>query len=504
VPVARAVREAKPILLPADDDWRAQAPPDAAVEAVRNRLGMTVFWPVTDDAGLVIAAVGVSWDQGRRLDDLTLASLDTVGELCGLTLERARLADAIRRDAVSSRLLAAHTGALAALAGHLSVAHGFDEVGAAIAEYAGPALGADFAIVGVTEGDRFSMLAPSGPHLDRLTHYRDLSLDDDFPALLALRRREVVTFSALDAVPDTQVADDLAAMGLHGGACAPLLAADGEALGVLVALWSHPPRFDPALLGRIVTVGDLCAQSAERARLFDAEHRIRRDLQARVLPTMPTVPGVEVAARYQPAAQSVGMGGDWYDGIALEGNRLCLVIGDVSGHGLGAVAEMTQIRTVVHTLAAGGMDLPEILVRTSTEMQRDARGYATVLVAVIDCAAGEVSYVTAGHPPPLLRLADGTVHTLTGGRHSVLGVDLAPHPTGRAAFTPGSTLIVYTDGLIERRGTTIDRSIAGLAQQVGETDVFSIDALADDLLERNRAGAGRTDDVALVVAQRYR
>ncbi len=192
----------------------------------------------------------------------------------------------------------ARTTALATLAWRLSVARSFDEVGAAIAEHAAPALDADFAIVGLVTGDRFRTLALSGPHLDVLAPYADLPLDSDFPGLVALRLRDVVTFSSLDAVPDPGVAADLEALGLHAGACAPLSTADGTPLGALTVLWSAPPDVDETLRGRIDTVADLC---------------------------------------------------EWYDGIALGGDRLCLVVGDVAGHGLDAVAEMVQLRTVVHT-----------------------------------------------------------------------------------------------------------------------------------------------------------
>jgi GAF domain-containing protein len=666
LPVARAIREGRPTFVASDDEWRAQAP-EAADDAVAAGLGATACQPIVDDEGEVIAAVAVAWGHEGPIDELILATLATAAEMCGQTLVRARMADGVRREAVTNRLLAglaeaaatartmeqvartlvdqaavvpgasaAHiglitpdgtalemvhndsrdpasatrrerqpvdrrsplvtsyrtgtpvllpddaavadrfpdviddvraagvaavacfplldeadrtfgalglawttpqrfdeplvdtlrttaelcasslrrarwtdlavsrTGSLAALAGDLSVARSFEDVGRAIIDDAPEALGADFAIVGVVQGDQLHMLAPSGPGLDVAAPYADLELDGDFPALVALRSRRLVTFSDLTAVPDGSVAADLAAMGLRGGACAPLVGSDDEAVGVLSVLWSDPPAFDEALLGRISTVADLCAQSAERAQLFDAEHRVRRDLQARVLPRVPDVPGLDVAARYEPAAPSVGMGGDWYDGIALDGDRLCLVLGDVSGHGVEAIAEMTEIRTVVHTLAAGGMALPDILAQTSASMVREGGGYATLVIAVLDPARGALTYVTAGHPPPIVRQPDGTVDVLRDGRHSVLGVTVAPRALGRVRFGPGATLLAYTDGLIERRGTTIDVSVERLADQVAAAgDLGSAGALADKLLADNRA-AVRSDDVALVVARRPR
>ncbi len=196
------------------------------------------------------------------------------------------------------------------------------------------------------------------------------------------------------------------------------------------------------------------------------------------------------------------MGGDWYDTIALDDRRMCLVVGDVSGHGAGAVATMTQIRTVVHTLLVGGMTLPDVLVRTSAMMQRDGLGYATVLLAIVDLAAGAIDYVTAGHPPALVRQPGGAVHALTGGRHSVLGIDLAAKPVGYVPFPVGATLVVYTDGLIERRDTEIATSVDELVVRVRDAGSLDPDPLADRLLAARPSAGSDQDDVALVVAQR--
>jgi serine phosphatase RsbU (regulator of sigma subunit) len=267
-------------------------------------------------------------------------------------------------------------------------------------------------------------------------------------------------------------------------------------------LWKTPPRWDDDLQGRLHTIADLCAQSIERSRLFDAEHRVRRDMQRSVVPEPPAMPGLEVATRYLPAAAAVGLGGDWYDAIALDDHRMALVVGDVSGHGPGAVATMTQIRTVVHTLVVGGMSLPDVLVRTSGILQRDGLGYATMLVAIVDLAAGSVDYVTGGHPPAVVREPGGAVYALTGGRHSVLGIDLAAKPTGYVPFPVGATLVVYTDGLIERRDTELVTAVDELVGRVREAGTLEADTLADRLLAARPALGADQDDVALVVARR--
>ncbi|HEX6417638.1 MAG TPA: SpoIIE family protein phosphatase [Acidimicrobiales bacterium] len=488
-PLAVAYREG-PVLL---GTRRAVAErfPGVAREMQEADLAAMACVPLVGADRRALGALGLAWEGRRRFDPELADVLRTTADLCASSLERARETD--RAQARSS--------AMTDLASHLSAASTFEEVGAAIIEHATTAVGADFALVGVVEGDRFRLLAPSGPELDVLAPYTDIELDGEFPALLAWRRRELVAFSAAD-VPDAEVAADLARMGLQGGACAPLPGSDGSASGAFMVLWADPPPLDDALRSRISTVADLCAQSVERSRLFDEEHRVRSDLQRSVLAEAPAVPGLDVATRYRPAARSLGMGGDWYDAVTLPGGRLCLVVGDVTGHGVGAVAEMTQIRTVIHTLAAGGVPLPQILERTSAVMRRDGLGYATVLIAVIDPDDGAVEYVTAGHPPAMLRRPGGTVDTLTGGRSSVLGIRLATNPPGQVSFPPGSTLVIYTDGLIERRDTPIDASIRALADEVRTCGATSADELADALLGSWGDKGPARDDVAVVVARR--
>jgi GAF domain-containing protein/CHASE1-domain containing sensor protein len=498
-PLVEAYHRARPVLLGDLDALAVEFP--AVVDGLRSAgLAAVASLPLLGDDGRPFGALSMAWSEPQRYDAELVDVLHTTADLCASSLDRARATD--RAQARSS--------ALATLAGHLSASSSFEDVGTAIVEHATPVLGADYALVGVVTGDRLRLLAPSGSPLDGLRSDPgsdadiDLALDRDSIVRTALERCEVVTFPTLDDIADRERAQVLAEAGLHGGACAPMMGSDGEPTGIFLALWADPPRFDDALLARLSVVADLCAQSTERSRLFDAEHRVRRDLQQTVMVRAPVLDGLDVATRYRPAAQSVGMGGDWYDAITLEGERLCLIVGDVSGHGVGAIAEMTQIRTVVHTLVAGGMPLSEILLRTSGVMQRDGLGYATVLVAIVDPWAASLRYVTAGHPPPLVRRPGGTVDTLTGGRHSVLGIDLAPKPPGYVPFPVGSTLVMYTDGLIERRGTVIDVSVADLADELRSAAAVSADALADHLLDHGASSGASDDDVALVVTRRTR
>jgi GAF domain-containing protein/CHASE1-domain containing sensor protein len=492
-PMLDAFRRNDIVLLGDLDAVRARYPGivDGMQEASLEALASL---PLVGADGVPFGVVTLAWASPQRFDAGQATTLQATADLCSSSLERARATD---------RTQAGHSS-LATLATHLSAASSFDAVGAAIVAHATRALSADFALVGVVEGQHLRVLAPEAPNLGPLAPYFETDLSGDFPALAAVRERRLVTFPSLDdiAAADLRVADDLAALGLRAGACAPLIDAAGAASGVFVVLWVTSPTFDEALSARIRAVADLCAQSIERSRLFDAEHRVRRDLERTVLPPPPRMDGLEVVTRYEPATAAVGMGGDWYDAIALDDRRVCLVVGDVTGHGAGAVATMTQIRTVVHTLVVGGMTLPDVLLRTSAMLQRDGLGYATVLLAVVDLARGAIDYVTAGHPPALVRQPGGAVHALTGGRHSVLGIDLAAKPAGYVPFPVGASLVVYTDGLIERRDTEIATSVDQLIVCVRDGGELGAGALADRLLAARPSVGGAQDDVALVVARR--
>jgi GAF domain-containing protein/CHASE1-domain containing sensor protein len=491
LPLVDAVTTGEPVLLESLGDIAARTPV-VYDDMVALGLEALAVMPMSTEEGVAFGALAIAWSHPQTFDRNLLSTLRTVTDLCTTSLTRAWLTDRT----------AARTAALATLARHLSVARSFNDVTTAIADHAAPALEAQATILGLLEGDRLHLGIPDTVPGDLAAKYTDLPLDDDFPALEALRRNEVVTFGSPNDVPPHDVVRELVDLGISAGACAPLAAADGSPLGVLSVVWTRPPTFNDALLERLDTVADLAAQTAERARLFDAEHRITQDLQRRVLPRMPSVDGLVIAARYEPASVGVGMGGDWYDGVVLDDDRVCIVLGDVSGHGLGAIAEMTQIRAMVRTFAASGAALSEVVARTSAQISDEDGVYATLVVVTVDTRTGSLGYVTAGHPPPLLRRPDGTVQVLRHGRHPVLGVDLGPRPAGCVEFPPGSTLVAYTDGLIERPGTPIDVSIDELAEQVaGEPDMTPED-LADHLVRLNPTGADHPDDLALVVVHR--
>jgi serine phosphatase RsbU (regulator of sigma subunit) len=176
-------------------------------------------------------------------------------------------------------------------------------------------------------------------------------------------------------------------------------------------------------------------------------------VQRSLLPeTLPECPGVRLGARYMPAETRYGIGGDWYDAVLLSGGRILLIVGDVAGHGLKAAITMGQIRSAARALAPtrGPAALLDALDQFA-EGKLEA-SFATAAVAIIDPVQRTLRYCLAGHPSPLLRESDGTVIMLDEARGPVLGFGAGDRPERMVTFGLGSFLVLFTDGLVERRG----------------------------------------------------
>jgi anti-sigma regulatory factor (Ser/Thr protein kinase)/putative methionine-R-sulfoxide reductase with GAF domain len=279
----------------------------------------------------------------------------------------------------------------------------------------------------------------------------------------------------------------------------PLLV-EGAALGVLHVGSISPREFTNADAALLQLAAAQAAPAIDRARLFDAldrEHRSAVALQRSLLPDrLPDLVGIDTAVRYLPARDEVG--GDWYDVIELPGGQVGLAIGDVAGHGLRAAALMGQLRTGLRAYALEGHAPGETLKRLDRLLQTIAgRGMATAAYAVIDPATGTLRYSSAGHLPPVI---------VRGGREaSLLGISIAP-PLGTLPFAayheveatlePGDTILLYTDGLVERRSEPLTDGLERLRA------LAAVPATADQLCQRVThelvPPGGGDDDIAVV------
>jgi len=232
------------------------------------------------------------------------------------------------------------------------------------------------------------------------------------------------------------------------------------------------------------------------------EHRITETLQRSLLPDrLPEIPGVAFAGRYLPGAAGLEVGGDWYDVFLLPGGRIGLTIGDVVGRGLGAAAAMGQLRTAVRAYALETSSPAAVIERLSRLVQDfEAAQMATLVYGVLDLDSGRFAFASAGHPPPLLVGPGYDARYLEGGRSLPLGVASSVAHDEIVIVEPGSTLLLYTDGLIESRQGSITDTMEELRGAVASF-AGDLDALCDERVLAAPRPAAPDDDVALLAVR---
>ena len=288
----------------------------------------------------------------------------------------------------------------------------------------------------------------------------------------------------------------------RAAAIVPLMA--DRPVGLLVLVQPNVRTFIEDERSLVMTVAALAARALDRSLRYDAEHATAVAFQQASLPvTLPVAPGVAVAARYRPATRLASVGGDWYDMLSLDDGRVAVIVGDVVGHGVDAAAAMGQLRVAVRVLA--GVDAePAPLLRMLGGQVSDIPGalYATLAYGIVDVGAGRFSYLLAGHPPPVLLRADGRATLLDSVPWPPVGIVPPTEPADQAVpIGPGDRLLLYTDGVVERRDESLTVGLERLraaAEALGDLDP---DDLCDALLETVVPSDDQADDVAMLVVQ---
>jgi PAS domain S-box-containing protein len=285
----------------------------------------------------------------------------------------------------------------------------------------------------------------------------------------------------------------------------------GEPIGCLTVGYSDGERtYSAEDLDFATELGRRVGTALETMRLYDAEHRVALTLQQSLLPRLPQIPGLALAARYLPGAELAAVGGDWYDVLRLPDGATGIAIGDVMGHDMQAAATMGQLRSVLRSYAWEGHSPAGVLDRVNQLVcGLDLRQLATCVYARIEPETPEqptqLRVSNAGHPPPLLKTPDGVVHVLDDAVGPLVGVlvgnaALLERTGASYAMPAGSTLLLYTDGLIESRDYDLDVGIKRL-HDVLTSAPAGIDL--DQLADRITAAAGRSsenDDQCLLLA----
>jgi serine phosphatase RsbU (regulator of sigma subunit)/PAS domain-containing protein len=384
------------------------------------------------------------------------------------------------------------------LASALTQAVTVHEVCTAVAEQILPAFGGqELAIYMVTE-KRLILAHQVGYPEAFLDRFEGTPMRARLPGVDTLSTGAPIFFASVDELSAAYPGIPLDEM--RAWAFLPLIAS-GHPVGSCILGFDEPHPFTVEERGVLTALGGLIAQALERARLYDTEFALARGLQQALLPhRLPKVPGLTIAARYLPGTQGMEIGGDWYDAIVTP-KGLCLVIGDVEGHSVAAAATMGQLRSAVRAFTTSGCEPSEVLARTNlllTDLDPDL--LASCCLIQLDRSTGVARIARAGHLPPLLRNADGRTDVLEVPGGPLLGVDpQAEYPVSDLMPPPGSVLALYTDGLVEEPGMSIDEGIDRLRVSLAHGDASSMEDLADRLLSDARRSIHRADDVALLL-----
>jgi GAF domain-containing protein/anti-sigma regulatory factor (Ser/Thr protein kinase) len=446
-----------------------------------------ISMPLKTPAG-VHGALHISLADPRELSDAERRWLQSVVSQCALALERSQLYDEEQRLRERSERLQRATAKLSNAVTQAEVA---EVVVEAAVEHADASTASLYAVSEEREVARrlamHGVVPGNGPDVET-------RLDDDSPLAQVVRSGGWWREAPMDG--SAQPANSSV------GVIVPLVAGR-RTVGALELGWS-----DAIVLGSddrvfLQTLAAQGAQALDRARHFELERSIAETLQRSVLPVaLPRLAGAQIAARYLPGTHEVAVGGDWFDAVELPDDRVGLVVGDVVGKGVHAAASMGQLRNALRAISIERLKPPTALARLD-RVASDAleTSFATVVYAVADRNAGVLRFSSAGHPPPIVAYPDGRVEVLEDGRGLPLGTGLGPKYRQSVVELPaGSVVVLYTDGLVERRGRSIDEGIKGLVEAV-EAAPRDAEQLLEHVLETLVAGADRADDVAILAAR---
>jgi serine/threonine-protein kinase RsbW len=277
-------------------------------------------------------------------------------------------------------------------------------------------------------------------------------------------------------VPGASGAVEVARGTLGAEAAMVPLALGGQELGLLAV--------DGGLAsdrGLLAEVAGRAAVALENARLHEQDRTIAHALQRSLLDVpRPQDPRCRIATHYEAGVRALEVGGDWHDAFLVGPDVVGLVVGDVVGRGLTAASAMGQLRSAVRALAQAGHGPAHVLEQLDVFVEEidDAR-MATVVYAEVDLAGGRVRHASAGHPPPVRVPLEAPPRLLLGGRSAPLGAHThrTERPQAETVLACGERLLLYTDGVVERRGEPIDDGVARLVEAVERSPGLSCDAL---------------------------
>jgi PAS domain S-box-containing protein len=283
----------------------------------------------------------------------------------------------------------------------------------------------------------------------------------------------------------------------------PLGNGSGDVIGTVTLVSAGSGRrFSEKDLGLAEQLGEQVSSVVSRARAYDRERRISHELQRNLLPdAIPELPGWQVAARYLPAAIGYEVGGDWYDVVPVDDRRVALVVGDVEGHDLEAARIMSRLRHALGLLVLEERDPGKALERLNrVALSGEQSRLATALVGVLDTTSGLITFSSAGHPSPV-RIEQGRAAELVVPPGPPLGVQRCQYKDHEYQLDE-DCLVMFTDGLVERRGVFLDDRLALLETSLRSAPTRDPDTVSDFVIDAMTADERSSDDIVVLAARR--
>ncbi|MEZ3178158.1 SpoIIE family protein phosphatase [Streptomyces pimonensis] len=376
---------------------------------------------------------------------------------------------------------------------------------------------ADWVIVDlITERDEVWRTVVVHAEGDTLVRHEDLQgpmppVSEKSPMPLSRALRGVASTLAgpqtYQGTPDSGIAVEQGrlfhATRMHSAAIAPIRSPRVVLGALTLGRAESPEAFAPVDLPLIEDIARRAGLALDNARLYQRQRKVAETMQNHLLPQMPDLSGLEMTVRYLPAPDASHVGGDWYDAFLLSDASTALAIGDVVGHDLEAAAGMAQVRNMLRAYAWSQHEPPSRIVERLDEAVQHITDVtmATMIFGRIEAAHDghwQLSWTNAGHPPPLLISRDGLASYLTDGHGILLGTQAGlRRPDATALLPPGSTLVLYTDGLIETPRQPLDTGLNRLRRHAAALAHRPLFSFTDQLLSRVRP-ADNDDDVALL------
>ncbi|MFW3169844.1 SpoIIE family protein phosphatase [Geodermatophilus sp. CPCC 206100] len=521
LPTQYVARRGERLLFADAAEAEERFPRMAAINAVLGTRALAAL-PLRVE-GRLLGSFIVVWTTEHAFTESDVELLEALTAQIALTASRLQ-ADAVRHAAVTAmteaneRLqLLADTGRV--LSGSLDITQQIGQ----LADLVVPTLGDWCWLVVTDEQGRLHELASAHrdpalrAQLELYVHSMVAVMTDHAAATVVTRTGRPLVLPAIDAdrvqraIPEAATRELLGKMGLQAGVIVPLVAR-GQTLGAL-GLFNDAARgaHTPAEIETAVEVGRRAGLALHHARLYGQQRVLADALQHSMLTAPPEPDHCQIVVRYVPAAAGAEIGGDWYDAFLEAGGATVLAIGDVVGHDSRAAAAMGQLRGLLRGISYSSGATP---AQVLTELDRAIRGLAldtmaTALVARLEQDVADVRrerthlrWSSAGHPPPVVVTPDGEARVLAG-RPADLLLGVAPETSrsDRVEVLPsGSTVFLYTDGLVERRDRDLDHGTAQLVEVLRRSAGLTLHALCDEVLERLFLPDAE-DDVALLAVR---